>query len=342
MSETHANKIVAITGASAGIGRATVRHFAQRGYDVALIARGQAGLEAAAREVEAVGRRALILPCDVADAEAIENAAARTEDLLGPIDVWVNNAMVSVFSPIDEMTAEEFKRVTEVTYLGYVYGTLSALRRMRQRNAGTIVQVGSALAYRSIPLQSAYCAAKHAMVGFTDSLRCELIHDKSNIHVTAVHMPAVNTPQFEWVKSRLPNQPQPVPPIFQPEIAAEAIYFASQHRRREIWVGGPTILAILANRVAPGLLDRYLAHNGFASQQTEEAVAPHRPNNLWKPVDCNGSGDFGAHGLFDRRACTTSGALQLSEARPWLQVGLALAAGIVGGLVTSRIGSRNL
>jgi NAD(P)-dependent dehydrogenase (short-subunit alcohol dehydrogenase family) len=333
--------VVVITGASAGIGRAAVRHFADGGYDVGLIARGGDGLQAAAAEVEARGGRAVVLPCDVADAQAVEDAAQRVQSELGPIDVWVNNAMVSVFSPIKEMTPAEFQRVTEVTYLGYVYGTLAALRRMLPRDYGTIVQVGSALAYRSIPLQSAYCAAKHAIVGFTDSLRCELIHDKSHVHVTVVHMPAVNTPQFGWVKSRLPHAAQPVPPIYQPEVAAEAIYFAAHHRRREIWVGGPTIEAIVAEKIAPGLLDQYLAHTAFASQQTGEPADPNRPNNLWEPVDADGRGDRGAHGTFDDRARDCSPALVLSKARPWLEAGAVASVAVLAALAAVRHLSRN-
>ena len=333
------NKVVVITGASAGIGRAAVRRFATGGYDVGLIARGEGGLNAAAEDVRREGGRAVAIPCDVANADSVEAAAARVEDDLGPIDVWVNNAMVSVFSPIAEMTADEFKRVTEVTYLGYVYGTLSALRRMRARNRGTIVQVGSALAYRSIPLQSAYCAAKHAIVGFTDSLRCELIHDHSGVHVTVVQMPAVNTPQFSWVKSRLPNMAQPVPPIFQPEVAADAIYFAAHHRRREVWVAYSAIKAIIGQKIAPGFADQYLANNGFSSQQTSERRDPDQPNNLWSPVDGPGGGDHGAHGNFDDRARAYSPALSLVEAIPGRQLaimamGLGIAA-IVGAKLLS-------
>jgi len=248
-------KVVVVTGASAGAGRATARLFAKKGANVALIARGIDGLSAAKREIEAYGRRALVLPTDVSDAEALENAAASTEQELGPIDIWLNLAMVSVFSPFTKMTPEEFKRVTDVTYLGYVYGTMSALRRMRSRNRGVIVQVGSALAYRSIPLQSAYCGAKHAIAGFTDSIRCELAHEKSSVKITAVHLPALNTPQFSWVKSRLPRKPQPVPPIFQPEVAARAIVYAATHPRRELLVGAPTVTAIQAQKFFPGWLD---------------------------------------------------------------------------------------
>lgn len=320
--------VVVITGASAGIGRATVRRFAKEGYDVGLIARGEEGLRRAAEEVRELGGKAITISCDVADAEAVDAAASQVESELGSIDIWVNNAMVSVFSPIIEMKAEEFRRVTEVTYLGYVYGTVAALKRMRGRDQGTIVQVGSALAYRSIPLQSAYCAAKHAIVGFTDSLRCELLHDDSNIHVTVVHMPAVNTPQFEWVKSRLPKRAQPVPPIFQPEVAADAIYFAAKHRRRELWVARSTYKAIVAQRLFPGLLDRFLAATGYESQQTSEQEPNQRPNNLWEPMDIDGGGDYGAHGRFDQRALSSSPALTLTKWRPTIAVAAGTLAGI--------------
>ena len=272
-----------ITGASAGLGRAAAREFGRRGAKVGLLARGVEGPEAAKREIESMGGRALVLTADVADSAAVEQAAAILEEKLGPIDIWVNNAMASVFSPVMEMTAEEYKRVTEVTYLGVVYGTLAALKRMLPRNRGTIVQVGSALAYRSIPLQSAYCAAKHAIAGFTDSLRCELIHDRRKIHLTMVR--ALNTPQFGWVKSRLKHKAKPVPPIFQPEVGARAIYWAAHHERRELYVGWPTVEAIVANKVAPGALDHYLGRTGFRSQQTSEPEDPHRPDNLWKPVE---------------------------------------------------------
>src|SRR5579872_1968415 len=264
------NETVVVTGASAGLGRAIAREFGSHGAQVALLARGIDGLNAAKREIEAAGGRALVLPTDVADAKAVEEAAEAVEDQLGPIDIWVNNAMASVFSPIKEMLPEEYKRVTEVTYLGVVYGTLAALKRMLPRDRGTIVQVGSALAYRSIPLQSAYCAAKHAIAGFTDSLRCELIHDKSKVRLTMVQMPALNTPQFGWVKSRLKYKAQPVPPIFQPEVGARAIYWAAHHSRRELYAGWPTVEAIVGNKLAPGLLDRYLGKTGFASQQRSE------------------------------------------------------------------------
>src|SRR2546429_4936398 len=275
-------QVIVITGASAGVGRATVRAFARQRADVGLLARGVDGLEGARREVEAAGGRALAIPTDVADADQVEAAAERVERELGPIDVWVNNAMVSVFSPVKELPADEVKRVTEVTYLGVVYGTLAALKRMLPRNRGAIVQVGSALAYRSIPLQSAYCAAKHAVAGFTDSLRCELIHDKSKVRLTMVQMPALNTPQFSWVKSRLKHKTKPVPPIFQPEVGARAIYWAAHHGRRELYVGWPTVEAIVANKVAPGVLDHYLGRTGFQSQQTSEPENPDRPDNLWE------------------------------------------------------------
>ena len=251
-------EVVVVTGASAGVGRATVRAFARRGASIGLIARGVDGLEATRSEVEQLGGRALVFAIDVADAEKIEAAAARLEEEFGPIDIWVNNAMVSVFSPVKEMTAEEFHRVTEVTYLGVVYGTLAALKRMQPRDSGSIVQVGSALAYRGIPLQAAYCGAKHAIQGFTESLRCELLHDKSKVRLTMVQLPAMNTPQFSWVKSRLPRKPQPVPPIYQPEIAAEAIIYAAYQTRREMEVGMPTVVAVEGNKFFPGLIDRYL------------------------------------------------------------------------------------
>src|SRR3954469_3913912 len=288
-------KVVVVTGASAGAGRAAVRLFARKGADVALIARGKDGLEAAKREVESYGRRALVLPTDVSDADAVEKAADSAEYELGPIDVWVNVAMVSVFSPFLEMTPAEFKRVTEVTYLGYVYGTMSALKRMQTRNRGTIVQVGSALAYRSIPLQAAYCGAKHGIAGFTDSIRSELEHQNSKVHITMVHLPAMNTPQFDWCRTKLPGNPQPVPPIYQPEVAARAIVWASSHRRREVYVGWPTVKAIYGQQVAPSYADRYLAKNAYDGQQTTEPVSPQRPDNLFEPAE----GDYSAHGRFD-------------------------------------------
>ncbi len=322
------NRVVVITGASAGVGRATARAFADAGDDVALLARGEAGLEAAADEVRSAGRRALAIPVDVADAAAVDAAADRIERELGPIDVWVNDAMVSVFSPVAEMEAGDYQRVTDVTYLGCVHGTLAALRRMRDRDRGVIVQVGSALAYRSIPLQSAYCAAKHAIVGFTDSLRCELVHDQSNVRVSVVHLPAVNTPQFGWVRNRLPHGGQPVPPIFQPEVAARAIVFAADHPRRELLVGRSTYMAIWGQKLVPGILDRYLGRTGYAAQQTDEGVDPGRPDNLASPLDAER--DHGAHGSFDAKAAGSSPALQLTMRR-----GLAAAGVIAGGVAAT-------
>jgi short-subunit dehydrogenase len=316
--------IVAITGASAGVGRATARAFAEQGYDVALMARGEAGLDAAAAEVRAAGQRALVLPVDVADADAVEAVAERTERELGEIDVWVNDAMVSVFAPVSEMRADEYRRVTEVTYLGYVHGTLAAYRRMRSRDRGVIVQVGSALAYRSIPLQSAYCAAKHAIAGFTDSLRCELVHDGSRVRVTMVNLPAVNTPQFDWVRSRLDRRGQPVPPIFEPEVAARAIVHAAEHPRRELHVGRSTYQAIWGQNFIPGLLDQYLGRTGYAAQQTDQPEPANRADNLRSPVDAQV--DHGAHGRFDDVATTRSPALQLTMHRGLVLGGLALAA----------------
>jgi NAD(P)-dependent dehydrogenase (short-subunit alcohol dehydrogenase family) len=332
VSNQKRQRTVVITGASAGVGRATAQAFAREGARIGLLARGQSGLEGAKRDVERVGSEAIILPTDVADADQVEAAAAEVEKQFGPIDVWVNVAMTSVFSPIKEMTAEEFKRVTEVTYLGYVYGTLAALRRMLPRDRGTIVQVGSALAYRGIPLQSAYCAAKHAIQGFMDSLYCELIHDQSKVRTCMVQMPALNTPQFSWVKSRLPRKPQPVPPIYQPEVAARAILYASHYPRREIFVGMPTVKAILANRVVPGLLDWYLAKTGYNAQQYDGKADPSRPFNLWEPVDAQE--DRGAHGAFDDRASNSSAELWMSKHRKLVLAGLATlaAAGVAAWL----------
>ncbi len=327
------SQVVVVTGASAGVGRATVRAFARRGAHIGLLARGHDGLEGARREVEAAGGRALVLPTDVADAGRVEAAAAAVEEAFGPIDVWVNNAMVSVFSPVKLLEPEEVRRVTAVTYLGYVHGTLTALRRMIPRDRGVIVQVGSALAYRAIPLQAAYCGAKHAIDGFTESLRCELLHDGSRVRVTTVQMPALNTPQFGWVRSRLPRKPQPVPPIFQPEVAAEAIVWAAQHERRELWVGGSTVKAILADKVVPGLADRYLAWTGYDSQQTDEPADPNRPDNLREPLP----GDHGAHGAFDDRALGSSLQLWATTHRGWLLAAGAVAlAGLAGGLLADR------
>jgi NAD(P)-dependent dehydrogenase (short-subunit alcohol dehydrogenase family) len=317
---------VVITGASAGVGRAVTREFAKRGARIGLLARGRAGLEGAQRDVEQLGGRAIAIPTDVANAAQVFEAREQVEAKFGPIDIWINVAMASVFSPIREMTPEDYQRVTDVTYLGYVHGTLAALKTMLPRDRGMIVQVGSALAYRSIPLQSAYCAAKHAMVGFTDSLRCELIHDGSNVHVTSVHLPAMNTPQFGWVKSRLAHKAQPVPPIFQPEVAARAIYWAARHRRREVWVGGSTVEAIAGERLIPGMLDNYLGKTGFDSQQTAEKEEPGRPDNLYHPVDDNK--DYGPHGTFAARASNRSPEVWADLHRSWIVAGvLGLAAG---------------
>src|SRR5579883_572242 len=290
-------EIVVITGASAGVGRATVQRFARAGADVALIARGEAGLEGARRDVESAGGRALVLPLDVSDASAVEAAAERVERELGPIDVWVNDAMTTVFSPFTEMEPQEFERVTMVCYLGFVNGTRAALKRMKPRNRGTIVQVGSALAYRAIPLQSAYCGAKHAIRGFTDSVRTELLHDKSRVWITMVQMPALNTPQFDWCMNKMGHKAQPVPPIYDPSIAAEGIYFAAHHRRREVWVGASTAIVIAGNKLLPWLGDRYLARTGYKSQQFDGS--PSGQANLFRPVD--DSRDYGPRGEFTSR-----------------------------------------
>ncbi|WP_285247666.1 MULTISPECIES: SDR family oxidoreductase [unclassified Pseudarthrobacter] len=302
---TFKGKTVVVTGASGGIGRATAIGFGQQGASIALLARGEAGLAGAAKEVEAAGGRALTITVDTSDHEALDAAATEVERELGPIDIWVNVAFTSVFAPFMEIEPEEYKRVTEVSYLGYVYGTMIALDRMKKRGQGTIVQVGSALAYRGIPLQSAYCGAKHAIQGFNESLRCELLHDRIPIRTTMVQMPAVNTPQFSWVLSRLPKKAQPVPPIYQPEVAARGVLYAAAHpQRREYWVGGSTMGTLVANAVAPGLLDRYLARTGFKSQQMPQPRDPEQPANLWKPAD--EKRDFGTHGAFDARSAGRS------------------------------------
>jgi NAD(P)-dependent dehydrogenase (short-subunit alcohol dehydrogenase family) len=320
MASSHTPEVVVITGACAGVGRAAAHAFARRGAHLCLIAREQADLEATSHEVEQLGGKALVLPADVAEPTQIEQAAARIEQVFGLIDIWVNDAMTSVFSPFIEMTEAEFKRVTEVTYLGYVYGTMAALRRMIPRNRGTIVQVGSALAYRGIPLQSAYCGAKHAIQGFTESVRCELLHDKSQVWITMVQMPALNTPQFGWVKSRLPHKAQPVPPIFQPEVAATAILWAAHHRRREVFVAGSTQMVIAGNALLPGLADWYLGRTGYQSQQYDGPDDPNRPNNLWQPV----AGKAATHGAFDDRARKRSLELWLALYRWWIAGGVLL------------------
>jgi NADP-dependent 3-hydroxy acid dehydrogenase YdfG len=316
------DKVVVITGASSGVGRACAREFGRRGARVALLARGSDGLEAARGEL---GGRALALQVDVAKAADVESAAAKIEEELGPIDVWVNNAMLSVFAPVKELDPDEIRLVTETTYLGTVYGTMAALRRMLARDRGVIVQVGSALAYRAIPLQAAYCGAKHAIEGFTESLRCELLHDQSNVRVTMVQLPALNTPHFGVVRSRLPRHPKPVPPIFQPELAAHAIVWAAEHPRRELWVARSTVLALVANRLVPGLLDRYLARTGYNAQQTDEPVDRDRPNNLYDALP----GDRGAHGSFGAEASDRSLQLWAAEHRGALvAVGTAIAAAL--------------
>jgi NAD(P)-dependent dehydrogenase (short-subunit alcohol dehydrogenase family) len=305
--------VVVVTGGSAGVGRATAERFASEGWDVGILARGGDGLDATVKEVERLGPRALAVATDVANAEDVDAAADQVEHVLGPIDVWVNNAMTTVFAPIEHIEPAEFRRATEVTYLGCVYGTMAALGRMRSRDRGVIVQVGSALAYRGIPLQSAYCGAKHAIRGFTDSVRTELLHDDSNVRLTMVHLPALNTPQFGWCRSKLPNHPQPVPPIYQPELAAHAIWWAAHHRRREVWLGATTTATIVGNLFLPGLLDRYLGRTGVKAQQTDQPVG-HRPDDLFAPVN----GDHGSHGVFDTEAKRRS-------FRPWVRVVTAVA-----------------
>jgi NAD(P)-dependent dehydrogenase (short-subunit alcohol dehydrogenase family) len=326
-------QVVVITGASGGIGRAAVREFAkQPRVKLALLARGREGLDAAVHDARSAGAEAVGLALDVSDAGDVERAAERVERELGPIDIWINVAFTNVFGEFWDVSPDEYHRLTEVTYLGYVWGTMAAIRRMRARNRGTIVQVGSALCYRSIPLQAAYCGAKSAIRGFTDSLRCELIHDRSKVRLTMVHMPAVNTPQFTWnrVKSGL-QHPQPVPPIFQPEVAGRAIYWAAHKHPREFWVGYSTVLAILVQRLIPSLADLYLGKTGYASQQTGMPVQPGRPDNLFKPADR--AKDFGAHGEFDDRARERSWEADLVTHRQLLLGGLALAGGIAGALL---------
>jgi NAD(P)-dependent dehydrogenase (short-subunit alcohol dehydrogenase family) len=308
------DKVVVVTGGTGGIGRACVRRFAAAGYDVAVLARGETGLDGAVAEVRSAGRRGLAVPVDVSDHDAVAAAADRVEAEIGPIDCWVNVAFTSVFSRFVDIEPEEYRRVTEVNYLGFVYATRVALSKMTPRDRGTIVQVGSALAYRGIPLQTAYCGSKHAIQGFHEALRCELLHDRSNVHVTMVQMPGVNTPQFDWVLSRLPKKAQPVPPIYQPEIAADAVLYAAEHpHRREYWVGGSTVGTLIGDKFAPGLLDRYLARTGFSSQQTDADRPEDQPANLWNPADGPDGHDHGAHGRFDDQAKTRSYQLWASQ-----------------------------
>jgi len=335
MTSSFRNKVVVITGATAGVGRATALAFAKRGAKVGLIARGEEGLESTRREIELAGGEAVVCSADVADASALDEAADRIVRELGPIDIWVNNAMATVFAPVDDITPDEFRRVTEVTYLGGVYGAMAALKRMRARNRGTIVQVSSALAYRSIPLQSAYCGAKHALSGFIDALRCELIYAGSRIHVTAVQLPAMNTPQFEWARNKLPRRPQPVPPIYQPEIAAEAILFAASHKRRNIPVGAPTWLALWGQRFVPGLMDWYLGRTAFGGQMTDQAETGTHPDNLFEPV----AGEHATRGEFSARACSHSPALWVEKNRAPL-LASAFALGLIGAL-SCRCSSRS-
>lgn len=322
-------QVVVVTGASAGIGRAVARRLAQRGVRVGLLARGQAGLNAAAADVRSAGGEALPISTDVSDYDAVDRAAGKVEERFGPIDGWINVAFTSVFAPFAQIEPDEYRRVTEVSYLGFVYGTMAALKRMRPRNSGVIVQVGSALGTRAIPLQSAYCGAKHAINGFTESLRTELLHEHSKVRVTVVQMPAVNTPQFRWVRSRLDNDPQPVPPIYQPEVAARGVVYALDHpRRKQYWVGASTVGTIVGQRIAPALLDRYLARAGFDSQQTDRPANPNRPVNLWEPVDDLVGGDYGAHGTFDDRAHGRSAQFWLTRHRRLL-AGATITTGAV-------------
>jgi NAD(P)-dependent dehydrogenase (short-subunit alcohol dehydrogenase family) len=322
------NEVIVVTGASAGVGRAAAVAFARRGARVGLLARGRDRLEAKRDEIEAAGGEALVVVTDVADADQVEQAAAAVEESLGPIEIWVNNAMATVFSPFVEITPTEYQRATEVTYLGYVWGTMAALRRMLPRDRGVIVQVGSALAYRGIPLQAPYCGAKHAIQGFTESLRCELLHEGSSVQVTMVQLPALNTPQFDWGRSRMPRKTQPVPPIYQPEIAADAIVWAARLRRREVYVGGSTVLTILGDKIAPGVGDRYLARTGYEAQQTDERAADERQDNLFDPVP----GDPGAHGRFDASARRRSVQLWATKhCRALTTLAIVVGAGLLRG-----------
>ena len=329
---TYQDKVVVITGASGGVGRATAHAFAAEGAKVVLLARGKEQLEVTQREVEALGGRALTIPTDVADPAQLEAAAEQAELVFGAIDIWINNAMTSVFAPIKEIGPEEFRRVTEVTYLGQVYGAMAALRRMLPRDRGSIVFVGSALAYRGIPLQSAYCGAKHGIEGFYDSLRCELLHDKSKIRTCMVQLPAMNTTQFGWVLSRLPRKPRPMGKIYEPEVAARAILYAASHNRRSIWVGGPTYKAIIGNKLSPSFADHVLARTGYKGQQTDEPVSPDRVNNVWEPVN----EDRGTHGDFSAQSTNKSFTLWAATHRRWAALAMGIAA-VSAGLLVRRV-----
>ncbi|PZR97530.1 MAG: short-chain dehydrogenase [Candidatus Nephthysia bennettiae] len=332
MAGQNTPEVVVVTGASGGVGRAVAHAFARRGAQVGLLARGQRGLAGTCEEVESLGGKALPLPTDVADAQQVEQAAETVEREFGPIDVWVNDAMSTVFAPFMETTPEEYKRATEVTYLGFVHGTRSALKRMVPRDRGTVVQVGSALAYRAIPLQAPYCGAKFAVRGFTDSVRTELLHRGSRVWISMVQLPAVNTPQFNWCRSKLPKHPQPVPPIFQPEVPAEAIYYAAHHRRREVYVGGSTVKAIIGNKLAPRFADWYLARTGFESQQIQDMPIPQRAGNVFQPVEDQAS----THGIFDERSLGRSYQVWATTHRPAL-VGAGAAAAILVALGLTRL-----
>jgi len=322
-------EVVVVTGASAGVGRATVREFAQRGAYIGLLARDRERLEEARREVEAMGGRALVLPTDVANPDEVEAAAQAVEDEFGPIDIWINNAMTSVLSPVHQMQPDEYRRVIEVTLLGQIYGALTALRRMLPRDRGKIIFVSSALAYRGIPLQSAYSAAKHGIEGFFDALRTELLHDNSSVQISLVNLPGLNTPQFQWVRSRMANMAQPVPPFFQPEVAARAIYWAAHNDRPRVSVGRNTVGVVLLNKLFPGLVDRYLARTGYMAQQTNQPRDPNRLDNLFDPVP----GDYGAHGPFDRRAKTSSFQWWATTHRGTLALMVTAIAGTLGALL---------
>jgi len=326
---------VVVTGGSAGLGRATAVAFAEHGCNVAVIARDPARLAETKRDIESAGGRSLTFPVDVSDSAALQAAADTVASDWNSIDVWVNCAMATIFAPFHEIQPDEFRRVVEVTLLGFVYGTMAALKHMRTRNSGTIVQVGSALSYRAIPLQSAYCASKFAIRGFTDSLRSELLHDKSRIRLTMVQMPAFNTPQFDWARNRMPRKPMPVPPIFQPEFGARAVLRAAQHAPRELWVGKPAIQAIVGNFVAPGWIDRFLARKGYEGQLSPEIHEPGQADNLFSPVQ----GDFGAHGRFDRQSSDT-GYVTASGGTVRKVIGATALAGIAGLLATAAFTSR--